>query len=118
LGAEDVPVKRSSEISNLVMPWTGLMVGVIAFAIAHQFGSDGTFDHCRAISPIPLLIVSLLAISATLGGAFASWTVFRDGAEASERKVIAAISMGSSALFVLALALPIIAALVIPPCFQ
>ncbi len=109
---------RAREIADLVMPWTGLMTGVIALAIAHQFGSDGTFDHCRTISPIPLLIVCLLAIASMLGGAFASWTVFRNEAEASERKVIAAISIGSSALFILAITLPIIAALVIPPCFQ
>ena len=100
------------------MPWTGLMTGVVALAIAHQFGSDGTFDHCRTISPVPLLIVSLLAIAVTLAGAFASWTVFRNDEEASERKIVAAISMGSSALFILAMTLPIFAALVIPPCFQ
>jgi len=100
------------------MPWTGLMTGVVALAIAHQFGSDGTFDHCRTISPVPLLIVSCLAIAGTLMGAFASWTVFRSDEEASERKIVAAISIGSSALFILAMTLPIIAALVIPPCFQ
>ena len=33
-------------------------------------------------------------------------------------EVVAAISMGAAALFVLAMVLPIIAALVIPPCFQ
>jgi hypothetical protein len=111
-------VKRAEEFADLMMPWTGLMVGVLALALAHQFGSDGTFDHCETISPGPLLLVSALAIAATLYGAFLSWTVFRKNAETQARKVIAAISIGSSAFFVLAMILPIIAVLVIPPCFQ
>jgi hypothetical protein len=118
LGAEDVPVKRSSEILDLFMPWTGLVVGVLALSIAHQFGSDGMFDDCISTSPGPLLIVSALMIAATLAGSFASWTVYRKGAEAPARKVIAVISIGTSAIFVLAMLLPMIAALVIPPCFQ
>jgi hypothetical protein len=111
-------VKRSDEFADLAMPWAGLLIGVIALAIAHQFGSDGTFDHCGSISPGPLLVVSLLAIASTLGGALVSWSVFRKDAETQARKVIAVISMGSSALFILAMIFPVIAALVIPPCFQ
>lgn len=111
-------MKRSQEFADLTMPWTGLITGGIAFSIAHQFGSDGTFDHCESISPVPLIIVSLLAIASTVLGAFLSWTVFRKEAEPQARKVIAAISMGSAALFILAMIFPIIAALVIPPCYQ
>jgi enoyl-[acyl-carrier-protein] reductase (NADH) len=111
-----VPVRR--EAVDLAMPWAGLVVGVIAFGVAHQFGSDGTFAHCLSISPGPLLTVSALAIVATIAGAFASWTVFRNEAEAPARKVVAIISIGSAAFFVLAMILPIVAALVIPRCFQ
>jgi hypothetical protein len=111
-------VKRPQELEDLTMPWAGLVIGVLALAIAHQFGSDGSFDHCEVIVPVPLLIVSVLAIVATIGGAFASWTVYRKDAETQARKVIAAISMGSSAFFIVAMILPAIAATVIPPCFQ
>jgi uncharacterized membrane protein len=116
LGAEDVPVKR--QVTDSVMPWAGLVIGLVALGIAHQFGSDGTFDHCLSISPGPVLIVSALAIVGTLAGAFASWTVFRNDAEAPARKVVAVISIGSAAVFIIAMILPIIAALAIPPCFQ
>jgi hypothetical protein len=109
-------VKR--EAVDLMMPWAGLVIGVVALGVAHQFGSDGTFDHCLSISPGPLLGVSALAIAATLAGAFASWTVFRNDSEAPARKVVAVISIGSATFFVVAMILPIIAALVIPPCFQ
>ena len=111
-------MKRSEEIADLLMPWAGLMIGLVALGIAHQYGSDGMFDDCLATSPGPLLIVSLLAIVATIGGAFLSWRVFDKESEAPARRVIAAVSMGASALFVLAMILPMIAALLIPPCFQ
>lgn len=111
-------MKRGREFGDLMMPWTGLAIGVVALSVAHQFGSDGTFDHCESISPGPLLIVSVLAIAATLSGAFVSWTVFRKDAETEARKVIAAVSLGSAAFFIVAMTFPIIAALVIPPCFQ
>ena len=111
-------MKRSDEFADLMTPWAGLLIGMTALAISHQFGSDGTFDHCRSISPGPLLVVSLLAIAATFCGAFLSWTVFRKEAETQARKIIAAVSMGSSAFFILAMILPIVAALMIPPCFQ
>jgi hypothetical protein len=118
LGAEAVPVKRSSEIADLVLPWAGLIIGLLAMITAHQFGSDGMFAHCLSISPGPLLIVSTLTIAATAGGGFLSWRVLNNQAEAPARKLIAVISVGSSALFILAMILPIIAALLIPPCFQ
>ena len=111
-------MKRSSELTDLLMPWTGLMTGVVTLSIAHQYGSDGVFDDCSAVSPAPLLIVSILMIAATLAGAFVSWRVLRNDVEAPARKVVAVVSLGASALFVLAMILPMIAAVVIPPCFQ
>jgi len=118
LGTEAVSVKRFDELADLLMPWAGLMIGLIALGVAHQYGSNGMFDDCRATSPGSLLIVSLLAIVATVSGAFLSWRVFDDDSEAPVRKVVAAISMGTSALFVIAMILPMIAALLIPPCFE
>ncbi len=111
-------MKRSSEIVDLAMPWAGLIIGLAALITAHQFGSDGMFDNCLSIGPGPLLIVSALTIAATAVGAFLSWRVLDNEAEAPARKVIATISVGASALFVLAMLLPMIAALIIPPCFQ
>lgn len=111
-------MKRSKELADLIMPWTGLVLGFVALAIAHQFGSDGTFDHCDSVSPGPLLVVSVVAIAAALAGAFLSWTVFRKEAESPARKIIAVISIGSSGFFILAMIFPVVAALVIPPCYQ
>jgi len=111
-------VKATSAIADLFMPWAGLVLGVLALSVAHQFGSDGMFDSCVTFAPGPLLLVSALMIVVALAGCFASWTVFRKEAEPPARKVIAFISIGSSAFFTVAMLLPMVAALVIPPCFQ
>lgn len=110
-------MSKSSEMRELFMPWAGLVAGIIAAGIDHQFGSEGTFDSCTAISPVPLLIVSALCLLLTAAGALGSWRVLRDDPEAPARKLVAIISLACSALFVLAILLPMIASLVLPPCF-
>jgi hypothetical protein len=111
-------MKSRSEFADLFMPWAGLAAGVLAGGVTHQFGSEGTFDNCAVISPIPLLLVNLLGIALVAAGALASWRILREDSETHARKVIAFISVGAAVLFVLAIVLPIIASLVIPPCYQ
>jgi hypothetical protein len=107
-----------SEIRDQFLPWTGLLTGFAGWAITHQFGADSTFDNCAVAVPGPVLIVALLGIAAAVWGGLMSWGVLRDDKEAPARQVVASISVGAAALFVLAMLLPMIAALVIPPCFQ
>lgn len=109
---------KTSELRDFVMPWSGLAIGILAAGVDHQFGAEGTFDSCRAISPIPILVVSLIAILVTIVGALLSVRILRDEAETQARKVIAAVSVGSAALFVFAMILPVIASLILPACFQ
>jgi phosphoglycerol transferase MdoB-like AlkP superfamily enzyme len=111
-------VKRNGQFRDLFAPWAGLAVGMVAAGFVHQFGSEGVFDHCRPISPIPLLVVSVVGVIVTLAAAAISWPLLRKDSETHARKVIALISVGSAALFVLAMLLPMVAALVLPPCFQ
>ena len=111
-------MKKRGQLTDQFMPWAGLAAGILAAGISHQFGSEGTFDNCAVISPIPLLLVSMLGILVVAAGALASWRILREDSETNARKVIAFISVGAAALFVLAIVLPIIASLVIPPCYQ
>ena len=111
-------MSRSHELRELFMPWAGLVGAIVGAGVAHQFGSEGTFDSCAAVSPVPLLVVSLACIVLVAAGALGSWRVFREDLEAPARKLVAIISLACSALFVLAILLPMIASLVIPPCFQ
>jgi hypothetical protein len=107
-----------SALRDFLMPWSGLAIGIVAAGVDHQFGAEGVFNSCGAISPVPILIVSLLAIAATVLGALLSVRILRDDAETQARKVIAAVSVGSAALFVFAMILPVIASLILPACFQ
>jgi hypothetical protein len=116
LGAEDVPVKGDSTFAAAFRPWAGLVVGVVSVAFVHQFGSDGTFDKCAAIAPGPLLAVAAIGLLACAISGLVSWRSMEGEADLS-RRVVAVISVGCATLFGLAILFPMIAALVLPPCF-
>lgn len=100
------------------MPWAGLVAGIVGGALAHQFGSDGTFDDCAVISPVPLLIIALLSLALVVVGGLESLRVVRSESETPARRVVAIVSIGMAALFIMAIVLPMIASLVLPPCFM
>jgi hypothetical protein len=110
-------MKRARSLSEAFMPWAGLVVGVLAVGFVHQFGSEGTFDKCGMIAPVPLLAVALIGLAACAFAGLVSWKALR-GSEDLTRRVVAVISVGCAAVFSLAILLPIVAALVLPPCFQ
>ena len=62
------------------------------------------------------LAFMLLLFACVLAG-LASWRSL-SGEDGTARRVVAVISVGCSALFALAIIFPMIAALVLPPCFQ
>jgi hypothetical protein len=99
------------------MPWAGLALGTAGFFLAHQLGSDSTFQNCRVGSPWIVVAGTLLGLALIAAGAVGSWRVYKSSAQGVSRRVIAAISLISDALFALAVILPLIAALVIPRCW-
>ena len=109
---------KRSEARDVFMPWAGLSAGVVGGALAHQFGSEGMFDNCAAVSRAPLLLVSIACLALAIVGGLESWRVLRGNSETPARKVVAVVSVGSVALFAMAIILPMIAAVMIPPCFQ
>jgi hypothetical protein len=111
-------MSRSGEMRDLFMPWAGLVAGTVGAGLAHQFGAEGSFDNCSRFSPVPLLIVSVLGLLLVAIGGLESWRVVRGDSETPARRIVAIISVGSVALYVLAILLPMVASLVIPPCYQ
>jgi hypothetical protein len=97
-------------------PWAGLAIGVVAVAFVHQFGSEGTFAHCSGMAPGPVMIAAAFGLIVCVLSGFASFRSLRS--EAGPRRVVAAISVGCSALFAFAIILPVIAASILPRCFQ
>lgn len=106
------------ELREQFMPWAGLVVGIFGIGFAHQFGSDSVFNECEVASPIPLLVAAVAGILITVLAAFVSWRVVSNRDEGPARRLIATISVGAAALLVFATLLPMIASLVLPPCFK
>jgi hypothetical protein len=110
-------VKRNSSLKEASLPWAGLVLGTLAAGFVHQFGSDSAFDKCHAVIPGPVLLVAAAGLLTCLFAGIVSWRSLR-GEEDLARRVIAVISVGCASLFGLAILLPALAALVLPPCFQ
>jgi len=109
-------MKADRTLGEAFMPWAGLAVGVVAVAFVHQFGSDSSFDDCGTSAPVPLLAAAAIGLVACVLAGAASWRSIKGETEIA-RRVIATISIGCAAVFGLAIILPMIAALMLPPCF-
>jgi hypothetical protein len=109
-------MKTAHSFIEAFQPWAGLVVGVLAAGIVHQFGSEALFNNCRVIPPVTVLLVALAGLALCGVSGLVSWRSARS--DLGARRVVGIISVGSSALFALAIVLPLIAALMIPQCFQ
>jgi hypothetical protein len=108
---------KTDRIRDRFMPWGGLALGTLGAGLAHQIGSDATFQDCTVGSPWIVILGTLIGLALIALGAFASWRVFGSDSETPARKLVAAVSLMCCALFVLAVLLPFIAAILIPPCW-
>ena len=109
-------MSRARALLEAFLPWAGLVVGILGAGFVHQFGSDSVFNDCRANTPGPLLIVAISGLLLCVAAGLASWRSVRS--DAGSRRVVGVISAGCAALFAFAILLPIIASLILPPCFQ
>jgi hypothetical protein len=107
----------TERIRDAFMPWAGLALGTTAFFIAHQLGSDATFQDCRVGSPWIVILGTILGLAIVAAGAVGSWRVYDARGEAPARRMIAIVSLLASALYAIAILLPFVAALVIPGCW-
>jgi hypothetical protein len=108
-------MRRTRTIVHEFLPWAGLVVGIIAAGFVHQFGSDSVFDDCSTAAPVPLLIAAVAGLALCILAGLLSWRSRRS--DSGARRVAAAISVGCAALFAFAIILPMVAALILPPCF-
>jgi CHASE2 domain-containing sensor protein len=108
-------MSRAKIVFSALMPWSGLVVGLPAFAFVHQFGSAGTFNDCSATGNGPDWIVAVIGIVVCALSGLASW---RTASQGEVRKIIALLSASSAVLFVFGILLALIASLMFPPCFQ
>jgi len=109
---------RTERIREGFMPWSGLALGTTGFFIAHQLGSDSTFQDCRVGSPLMVTIAMIVGLAIIGIGALGSWRVHAADGEAPSRRLVAIVGLLACALYAMGLILPFIAALVIPRCWQ
>ena len=109
---------RTERIRDRFMPWSGLALGTTGYFIAHQLGSDATFQDCRVGSPLVVIIGTIVGLALIAIGALGSWRVHSADAETAARRLVAIVSLMACGLFALATILPFIASLVIPRCWQ
>ena len=108
---------RGASIRDGFMPWAGLALGTSGFFLAHQLGSDATFQDCRVGSPWVVIAGTIIGLLVVALGALGSWRIYAAHGEAPARRTIALVSVLACALYAIGIALPFIAAMVIPPCW-
>ena len=108
---------RTKSIRDGFMPWAALALGTTGYFIAHQVGSDSTFQDCRVGSPWIVLLGTLLGLAIIGLGALGSWRVYAATAEPPARRLVAVVGLLACALYLVGAVLPLIAALLIPRCW-
>jgi cytochrome b561 len=106
--------------SRTLLPWTGLLVGPLAWAVSFQGNFVLAAWQCtHSLRPVPFVAIGL-AIAALAGG-FVSWRSWQPVAGEPEgshrlRRFIAALSTLLAILFTLAILLQAFAGVVFTGC--
>lgn len=108
---------KTGRIRDGFMPWAGLALGTTGFFLAHQLGSDATFQDCRVGSPSVVILGTLIGLAVIAFGSLGSWRVYSADAETPARKLVATVGLLACVLFAIGVLLPFIASLVIPRCW-
>ena len=108
---------RTKSIRDGFMPWAGLALGTTGYFLAHQIGSDSTFQDCRAGSPWVVILGTLIGLGVIGLGAFGSRGIYAERNETPARRLVAVVGLLACALYAIGVTLPLIAALIIPRCW-
>ena len=109
---------KTKSIRDGFLPWSGLALGTTGYFLAHQIGSDATFQDCRVGTPWIVILGTIVGLAVIGGGAFGSWGLYSAHSETPARRLVAVVGMMACALYAIGVTLPFIAALIIPPCWQ
>ena len=110
-------MSRAKAVGERFLPWGGLIGGGLGAGLAHQIGSDSVFNDCAGTGTGGVLLAGAAGLVLLALGALASWKVWSRREEEPPRRLIATVSLMASGLLLFAILLPMIASLLIPPCF-
>jgi hypothetical protein len=100
-----------------LLPWSGFVLGGIAWAVSQQWGSDRTADACLLAWAWQTFLIGLVALLVVAAGAFLSWRA-RGEIEVPALRFVAAVSLASDLVFALAILFHTVSTLIIPRCFS
>jgi hypothetical protein len=109
---------NSERARDRFMPWSGLALGTLGVALAHQIGSDSTFQDCQFSSPMIVIVGTIVGLLLVAAGALGSWRVYGGEGETPARRMIAIVGIMACGIYALAIILPFIASMVIPQCWE
>jgi hypothetical protein len=109
---------NSERIRDGFLPWAGIALGTLGGGLAHQIGADSTFQDCQFSSPGIVIVGAIIGLALVALGALGSWRVYAAEGETPARRMIAVVSLMACGIFAVAIILPFIASLVIPPCWK
>lgn len=107
-------MRRANALMEL-WPWAGLAGAGLAWALDHQIGGDSTFFRCDS-GNLVTVVVGVLCLLVTAAAGFASFRLWRSGAETSARRFVALVGFMFALLLALAILLSTIAGLIMPEC--
>ena len=108
---------KIAHVRDGFMPWAGLALGTTGFFLAHQIGSDATFQDCRIGSPLIVILGTIAGLLVIGLGAIGSWRIYSRDNEGRSRRFVSVVGLLACALFAIGVILPFIASLVIPRCW-
>ena len=108
---------RTKSIRDGFMPWAALALGTVGYFLAHQIGSDATFQDCRVGSPWIVVLGAVVGLAVIGAGGLGSWGVYAAERESPARSLIAIVGLLACGLFAIGVILPFIAAFIIPSCW-
>ena len=108
---------NSERLRDGFMPWAALALGTTGYFVAHQLGSDSTFQDCRVSSPLIVIVGTIVGLAIISAGALGSWRVHSNDSETPARRLVAVVGLLACVLYAIGVVLPLIAALVIPRCW-
>lgn len=110
--------RRLKDWGSHLLPWSGILGGVIGWALTHQIGSNTVFDKCQVTSPIPMLLLGLLGLATIAGGGLLSYRLWKRGeAETETRRFVSLLGVMIAGLFGIALVFQTTSSLIIPQCY-
>jgi hypothetical protein len=116
----------AAEVDNLMgerrliehlAPWLGLVAAGLGWGLAHQVASNSVFDDCRVGEGWFVLLVCLVGLLITAGGAWYSYDVWRQGEKETEgRRFLGLLGTFLAALAAFAIILQAASSLILPRC--